>query len=239
MSIKDDYFKWYRENYQKLKPTEKAEADKEVSNWKWHDKLEEIILNDPKYDKEKWKYALDHMYWRDAWLALADDDEIVAEDYTIYEYLGYLKKYRQDFKVEYQNSTDGDIEYKDTLEIADDNRRFKPNLQHCMKLNRYFHLPDGTILTVSTQWVSLLAWVSNYTDDIKTKVRYICDIRMGKIDERKEDLRFKLKYNEDGLTMEEWQYLGHEKTISVKKKPDFDIITVPYSQGNPWNNELR
>lgn len=176
MSIKDDYFKWYRENYQKLKPTEKAEADKEVSNWKWHDKLEEIILNDPKYDKEKWKYALDHMYWRDAWLALAEDDEIVAADREVYEYLTELQGKGENFKVEYRNDVaekyKGEVSLRASLAYVG-NRK-------CIKILRTMDTPYGSVI-ISTSWLSLMDYTISFADGVDERTQHICDLGTGKL----------------------------------------------------------
>ena len=256
MSIKDDYFKWYRENYQKLKPTEKAEADKEVSNWKWHDKLEEIILNDPKYDKEKWKYALDHMYWRDAWLALADDDEIVAADREVYEYLTKIQGKGEEFKVEYNNPTD-DGKFKNYNSILDlylDVIKEKPNTKKCMKIKRYFYLPDKSYVTISTMSVDLLAWTSQITEGIGQKVRFICDEQIGKIDYAEIKALEEDRYD-GGVSVITSDLISSKRVAKCKadrinkirsgkyiekdgrlvlNPAAFDIMSTPYKQGNPW-----
>ena len=176
MSIKDDYFKWYRENYQKLKPTEKAEADKEVSNWKWHDKLEEIILNDPKYDKAKWKYALDHMYWRDAWLALAEDDEIVAADREVYEYLTELQGKGENFKVEYRNDVAEKYKGEKSLTVS----LAYLGKRNCLKISRTLDTPYGNIV-LATHWVSTMPYTISFADGVDVETQYNCDLTTGKL----------------------------------------------------------
>lgn len=67
MGKKEDFFKWYRENADKLSWADRIKADETAAKYsKWHDGLENAVRNTPEVNQEAWLAALEQMDWEDA-----------------------------------------------------------------------------------------------------------------------------------------------------------------------------